>query len=134
MRTAIKLMCSVLVLTIAGCSATRSNMQTLKINCNVPGTILKVNGDTYDCPAEVDVRRDSKATIEAYKEGCDKYYKQIDYHLSATAKADAVGTAFLFFPVFGLLTPGAWDLDETEINIILNKLNKEGEPREKDNF
>jgi hypothetical protein len=108
-------------------------MQTLKINCNVPGTILKVNGDTYNCPGEVAVRRDSKATIEAYKEGYDKYYKQIDYHLSSTAKADVVGTAFLFFPVFGLLTPGAWDLDQTEINITLNKLNKEGEPSEKDN-
>lgn len=116
-----KLLCLLMAITIAGCSAFRPNKQTVKIDCNVSGTILKVNGDSYDCPSDVDVRRDSKVIVEGYKEGYDRYYKQIDYHFSSTAKLDLVGTAFLFFPVFGLMFPGAWDLDETEINVVLNQ-------------
>ena len=106
---------------LTGCSATRPDKQTLNINCN-PEVILKVNGDRFPCPAKVDVRRDKIAIVEATQPGFDNYRKEIGYHLSSQAKADAVGTAFLFFPVFGLLAPGAWDLDETEINLILNKL------------
>ncbi|MFH2060477.1 MAG: hypothetical protein ABIJ59_16460 [Pseudomonadota bacterium] len=108
-------------LLLAGCSTIRPDMQTLNINCN-PDVILKVNGDRYDCPAKVDVRRDKTAIIEATQPGYDHYLKMIGCHLSVQAKADVVGTAFLFFPVFGLLAPGAWDLDETEVNVILYKL------------
>ena len=109
------------LLLLAGCSTTRPDMQTLNINCH-PDVILKVNGDRYVCPAKVDVRRDKTSIIEATQPGYDNYRKEIGCHLSSQAKADAVGTAFLFFPVFGLLSPGAWDLDQTEINIILYKL------------
>ncbi len=71
----------------------------------------------------MNVRRDKKVQIEAYKTGYDRYLKSIDYYLSSSAKWDVVGTVCWFFPVFGLLTPGAWDLDETEIRVVLNELN-----------
>ena len=121
MKIGKRIMCYALVITMAGCSAFRPDKQTVKINCNVPETILKINGDTYKCPNEVNMRRNSKVIVEAYKEGYDKYYKQIDYHLSSSAKMDIVGTCIIFFPVFGLLSAGAWDLDETEVNVVLNK-------------
>ena len=107
---------------LLGCSATRPNKQTLKINCNIPGTIVRVNGDMCECPGQIDVRRDSKVMIEAYKDGYDRFTKTVNYHLSSTAKADIVGTVFLFFPVFGMLSPGAWDLDQTEVEVILNEI------------
>ena len=125
MKSKKKLISGVLALLMMGCSTAQPVHQTIKMNCNIPDTIVKVNGDRHDCPGEVKVRRDSKVTIEAYKDGYDKYSKIIDYHLSDTAKLDAVGTVFFFFPVFGLLSPGAWDLDETEVNIILNQMKKE---------
>lgn len=124
MNVQIKMVLTVLAIcVISGCSMFQPDKQTLKISCNVPDTILKVDGDQHKCPAEVNVRRDKKIQIEAYKTGYDRYLKSIDYHLSSSAKWDAVGTVCWFFPVFGLLTPGAWDLDETEINVVLNKLN-----------
>lgn len=109
---------------ITGCSMFQPEKQTLKVNCNVPDTILKVDGDQYSCPGEVQVRRDKRIIIEAYKDGYDKYTKLIDYHLSASAKWDAVGTVVWFFPVFGFLSPGAWDLDQTEVSVVLNKTDK----------
>ena len=115
------IICSVMVICMFGCSAFRPNNQTIKISCNVEDTTLKVNGDKYECPNEVSVRRDSKVTVEGFKNGYDKYYKQIDYHFSSSAKWDLVGTAFLIFPVFGLMYPGAWDLDTTEIKVVLTK-------------
>ena len=110
-------------LLLTGCSTMQPDKQTLKINCDPPDVILKVDGDKYNCPCEVSVRRDKKIQIEAYKDGYDKYSKLIDYHLSSSAKWDALGTVCWFFPVFGFLSPGAWDLDETEISVVLNKLN-----------
>ena len=117
-----KMVLTALIIFMAGCSTMQPDKQTLKINCN-PDVILKVNGDRYDCPAMVDVRRDKTVVVEATQPGYDNYRKEIGCHLSSQAKADAVGTAFLLFPVFGLLSAGAWDLDETEINIVLNRLN-----------
>jgi hypothetical protein len=111
-----------LSLLLSGCSTMQPDKQTLNINC-AADVILKVNGDRYPCPAKVDVRRDKTAIVEATQPGYDNYRKEIGCHLSFQAKADAVGTAFLFFPVFGLLSAGAWDLDETEINVVLHKLN-----------
>lgn len=118
-----KMILAALVIMTAGCSTFQPDKQALKINCNIPETTLKVDGDQYSCPSIVNVRRDKKIQIEAYKTGYDRYSKTIDYHLSSSAKWDAVGTVCWFFPVFGLLSPGAWDLDETEISVVLNKLN-----------
>lgn len=120
MNIRIKMVLTALTILITGCSTFQPDKQTLKINCNPQDVILKVDGDQHNCPGEVSVRRNKKIQIEAYKTGYDKYTKLIDYHLSTSAKWDAVGTVCWFFPVFGFLSPGAWDLDETEINIVLN--------------
>jgi hypothetical protein len=87
--------------------------------CKPPDITLKINGDRYECPAKLDVRRNRTILIEASKEGCEPYKKMVDYHFSASGIADVVGTALIFFPVFGLLFPGAWDLDQTEFNVEL---------------
>lgn len=112
-----------LLVILSGCSLFRADKQAINIHCNQDGVTLKVDGDTKVCPISVEVRRDKKIFVEAYKNGHDKYSKTIDYHLSTSGKWDVGGTFLFFFPVFGLVSPGAWDLDETEINVVLNKLN-----------
>lgn len=121
MKIVKRMLCILLSASLIACSAFRPSNETLRINCNVPETTLKVNGDKYKCPGEVKVRRDSKVTVEGSKEGYDTYNKLIDYHLSSTAKLDIVGTCLFFFPIIGLAFPGAWDLDETTINVVLDK-------------
>lgn len=113
-----------LTMLVVGCSMFQPDKQMLKINCNPQDVILKVDGDQYNCPNQISVRRDKKIQVEVYKAGYDRYTKLIDYHLSTAAKWDAVGTVCWFFPVFGFLSPGAWDLDETEISVVLNKLSQ----------
>ena len=119
----------ILLLSLCGCSAFRDNTQTINITCNVPDTILKVDGDKKPCPSQVEVRRDKKITIEAYKPGYDRYYKIIDYHLSTAAKWDVVGTCAWFFPVIGFAYPGAWDLDTTEVQVELNEVQTQTNPQ-----
>lgn len=110
------------LVSLFGCSAFRPDKQTLNITCTVPGTVVKVNGERFDCPTKTDVRRDSKVIIEASKEGYEPFSKTIAYHLSTSAKWDAVGTVCWFFPVFGFFSPGAWDLDQTDVTIQLYPL------------
>jgi len=117
------LILAIIMFSIQGCSALKPNTQLISVTCTPPDIILKINGDRQNCPAKVEVRRDSKMFIEAKKEGYDPFTKTVDYHLSDSGKADAVGLFVLFFPVFGLLTPGAWDLDQTDFNIVLYPLN-----------
>lgn len=122
METVKTAICCLMAIAFIGCSAKQPDTQVLRVRCNVEDTILKVNGDKYACPGEVSVRRNSKVTVEGYKDGYDKYYKEIDHHLSSSAKLDIVGTAIMFFPVFGLMSAGAWDLDETDVNVVLTEI------------
>ena len=115
----------VLLTAMIGCSAFRTSTQTLSIRCSEPDAYVSVNGDKIIPPAKVDVRRNSKVMIEAKKSGFIPYSKQISYHINETGILDAVGIAFTFFSVFGLLTPGAWSLNETDINIELSPEERE---------
>jgi len=118
-RTLVRSSMAVLAVTLCGCSMFQPDKQTLSINCTVPDTIVKVNGDRFNCPAKVDVRRDIKVMLEASKEGYEPYFKTIDYHFSTSAKWDAIGAICWLVPAIGFLSPGAWDLDQTELNIEL---------------
>lgn len=102
-----------------GCSAFRSHKQTLSINCSEPDAYVTVNGNKVDPPAKVDVRRDVKTTLEAKKVGFFPYSKTIDYHFNTTGILDLIGIPFTLVSGIGLLTPGAWSLDETDIKIQL---------------
>ncbi len=50
--------------------------------------------------------------------------KTIDHSLSGTGVADIIGTVFFLFPGIGLLTAGAWDLDETDVSLAMMKNEK----------
>jgi len=65
------------------------------------------------------VKRNEPFTVEARKEGFESASKTVDRHFSGTAVADLIGCAFLLLPGLGLLTPGAWDLDQTAVELHL---------------
>lgn len=111
-----------LAVMVAGCSAAKSNTQTISVMCKQTDVTVKINGDRYNCPVKAEARRDSKMLIEATKNGYEPFSKTVDFHRSNAGIADTIGICFFFFPVFGLLTPGAWDLDQTEFNIDLKQL------------
>jgi hypothetical protein len=109
----------IIVLTNTGCSAFRSPMQTMNINCNPSDCILMVNGQRYTPPAQISVKRNRDVSIQCYKDGYAPYQRTIGNHFNDTGVLDAIGTWIFILPGIGLFTPGAWSLDETDVTIAL---------------
>ena len=107
-----------LCVVLCGCSAFRHSKQTVNISCSEPDAILLVNGQRYNLPVKLDMRRDRNILIQCFKNGYYPYSRTVDSHLNRTGVLDTVGIIMLF-PGIGLLTPGAWSLDETNIFIPL---------------
>ncbi|QXE89790.1 hypothetical protein KP001_15330 [Geomonas subterranea] len=112
-------MVSLLMLFTTGCSVFRSETQTLNITCNEKGTLLRVNGNRYNCPATLEVLRNKTIEVEAEKKGFEPYTRLIDHHLNGTGKLDVVGAAVFLVPAIGIMGAGAWDLDQTELQVQL---------------
>jgi len=112
-------MSAILLATSTGCSAFRSSVETMSIQCNPTDSVLMVNGQRYTPPAQVTVKRNREVSINCYKDGFVPYQRTIGYHFNSTGALDAVGTALFLIPCIGLFTPGAWSLDETNVTVSL---------------
>jgi hypothetical protein len=104
---------------VTGCSAFRSSTEPMSIRCTPTDSVLMVNGNRYTPPTEIGVKRNREVSIECYKEGFVPYQRTVGYHFNTTGALDAVGAALFLVPAVGLFTPGAWSLDETNVNISL---------------
>jgi len=102
---------------LSGCSAFAPKTQTVSATCSEPDAALQVNGQMYKGSAQTDVARNKTVSIMCTKPGYFPAQKTIDHSLSGTGVADVIGTALFLVPGIGLLTPGAWSLDETAVNI-----------------
>lgn len=102
-----------------GCSALKPVNDRISINCRPMDATVLVNGNKVPGITSLEVPRNQKVTVQAYKDGYLPYSKVVDNHLSIAAILDAFGTFIMIFPVLGLITPGAWDLDQNEFNINL---------------
>lgn len=106
---------------LSGCSAFRSHTQDVNVACNTEGAILMINGDRYGNQAQVAVSRDNDMVIQCMKKGYYTQQRTINSNLNGTGMLDAVGTFILLLPGFGLFTPGAWSLEQTDVSIELFK-------------
>lgn len=104
---------------IQACSAFNPSTQVVSVVCNPPDAKVVINGTRFDCPAKMPVRRDKKLVVEAYRDGYEPHNETVDYHLNKIGEYDIAGTIFIIVPIFGLLFPGAWDLDQTDFEIQL---------------
>jgi hypothetical protein len=107
-----------------GCSAFRDSTQRIEVTCNPQDAVLMINGQRYQSPATLNVRRDREVSINCSKEGMMPYQRIVEKHFSTAGVLDIAGTVVFFVPGVGLLCAGAWDLDETNVNI--NLVEKEG--------
>lgn len=122
MRKIIALLMLILIMALQGCSAFKGATETVFIKCNEPGIILTVSGSPQPCPAQIQAKRNRSLSIQAKKSGYSPYLRTIDYQISTTGIFDVIGTLLFYLPAIGLLTPGAWDLEETDIMIQLTPL------------
>ena len=107
---------------LIGCSAFQSRTQMIQVNCDVPDATILVNGTMYRSPAQIEVNRNNDISITAQKEGYQTYQKTIGNHFNTIGTLDALGTFFFLVPAIGLFTPGAWSINETDVNIQLFKI------------
>lgn len=121
MKKANTIIAILLCISIAGCSAFQPYTQPVSFKCDPPDVMLVINGKKHDCPITLDMQRNKEMFIEGYKDGHAPYKRTVSYHNSATFYLDLIGTCTFLLPVVGLMTPGARDLDETDINVILTK-------------
>lgn len=106
----------------SGCSVFANNTQSLKITCSEPDATLQVNGgQIYIGKTKIEAKRNKLISIACFKPGYFPAHKVISSSLSGTGKADLAGSFLLVLPALGLFTPGAWNLDETDVTLFMVK-------------
>jgi hypothetical protein len=103
----------------SACSAFLPKTQTTDVTCSPEGAVVVVNGQRYKSPAQFEAKRNRDLSIQCRKEGYETAQRTVGHHFNATGVLDVVGTVLYLLPGIGLLTPGAYSLDETNVNIEL---------------
>ena len=102
-----------------GCSAFQPLRQTVNISSSPAGAVLTVNGQTQGKgPISIQLERNKDHTVVATLGGRSTI-REINSKFSKTGILDVIGTILFLVPGIGLLTPGAWELDSTNITIQL---------------
>ena len=119
-----KLVCVLLSLCLAipmpACSAFRSSTQILSVTTDQPDTEIYINGTLAGKgTASLSVKRDQNVSIMAKKDGYIPVQRTIGKSLNNTGVLDIVGGILILIPLFGLLAPGAYSLDETNVSIVM---------------
>lgn len=119
-----KLICMLLVVSslASGCSTFVAKTQTVTVACSESDATIQINGGTtYQGKAQVEARKNKPVSISCYKQGYFPSQKVISSSLSGFGVADLIGSFILVFPAFGLFTAGAWQLDETDVTLVMVK-------------
>ena len=118
--TSTALTCSVAITT--GCSAFQPSTQNVTVSTTTPGATIKANGVTKgQSPLTFAAKRDQDLNLIAIKPGYQDSVLQIPRQTSGTFMLDAVGGFIWLVPWIGLLTPGAYQLSQTQVELPLNK-------------
>jgi hypothetical protein len=106
----------------AGCSAFQPSTQNVTVSTTTPGATIKANGVTKgQSPITFAAKRDQDLNLIAVKPGYQDSVMQITRQTSGTFMLDAVGGFIWLVPWIGLLTPGAYQLSQTQVEMPLNK-------------
>jgi hypothetical protein len=98
-----------------GCSLFQPKMQTVTISSIPSGAVIKVNGQSLGAaPQSIQLERNKSHTITAQL-GNRSAVRELNSKMSQTGILDIVGTIFFLVPGIGLLSPGAWELDSTNV-------------------
>ena len=102
----------VLAAAIAGCSLFAPKTQSVTINGEPSGCRVIVNGNVVTVPCAIQVKRNQNVQIHVSKKGYVPSMMSCGYSLNLFGMLDLIGTICWLVPVVGLLTPGAYSLDQ----------------------
>ncbi len=117
-----KSFCLVLILCVAlsGCSAFRDSTQNISVSSDQSDAQIFINGQLAGTgTASMAVKRNENVQIMTKKDGYVTSQKTIGKSLNTTGVLDIIGGVLFLIPLFGLLSPGAYSLDQTNVSIML---------------
>ncbi len=120
-RVANVVMAALVVLTTNGCSLFAPKSETVSVNSEPQGAQVYVNNTlkgTTPCSVSVPCKG---ADIVVKKDGYNTQVYTIGHSLGTCGILDIVGTVMFLVPVFGLLSDGAYTLDQHTIHAPLTK-------------
>lgn len=120
-RVANVVMAALVVLSTNGCSLFAPKSETVSVNSEPQGAQVYVNGTlkgTTPCNVSVPCK---EANIIVKKDGYNSQFYTIGHSLGTCGILDIVGTVIIIVPVFGLLSSGAYTLDQHTIHAPLTK-------------
>ncbi len=104
---------------VQGCSFFTPSTQIIAVNIIPQDVKLIANGVEYSgAPLFIEARRSQELLIKVYKRGYLTQTVAVGRQLSDTGTLDAC-FSFLILPALGLFTPGAWEMDQNNLTIIL---------------
>lgn len=111
---------SVCIALTPSCSLFRAGTQSVVVSATDSGAQLFADGAPIGTgTASVSLKRNESHTFLAKMPDGRAGTAQVGRSLSSTAMLDIVGGLFLILPFLGLLAPGAWDLDTTNVVIVV---------------
>ena len=109
---------------ISACSAFQPPRQSVTVGTTVPGATIKANGVSVGTsPITFNAKRNRTLNLVATKQGYGDSVMQIERQMSTTFMLDVIGGWFFLLPWIGLLTPGAYELESTQVEMPMSKLN-----------
>jgi hypothetical protein len=105
-----------------GCSMVAPTRQRLTVTASEPDARIYVNGQMTGTGTVVArVPRNQNASIMVKKDGCYPVTREVGTTMSMFGIADIIGGLIWLVPFVGLIFPGARELDETNVSVILEK-------------
>ena len=105
---------------LSSCSAFRSSTQVLTVTTDQPDAQIYINGQLAGHgTAAMPVKRNQNAQILVKKPGYLTIQRAVGKSLNGTGILDIVGGVIILIPLFGLLAPGAYSLDENNIAMVM---------------
>ena len=111
-----------LAITTSGCSFFVGSTQKFSVNSTEPDSQIFINGSLIgNGSVQTMVRRDQSVSVMVKKDGYYPSSRDIGTKMSSTAILDIIGGCFFLIPFIGLAAPGAHDLDQDSVSIVLQK-------------
>lgn len=111
-----------LLLASTGCSIVMPHTQVLQVIPSEPDAQVSVNGSVIGRGnVSTRVKRSKDVAIMVQKPGYEPATHTVHTTLGKVGWLDLVAGYFLLIPLFGLLSPGAYHLEEEHVNVVLHK-------------
>lgn len=112
----------VLVMTFSGCSLFMPHSQTVTVTTSERDAEIYINGNLEGVgTASAVVKRNENVTIMAKKKGFYPATRNITKTMSPVGIVDVIGGVCFLLPFIGLMSPGAWELQTTNVTVLMSK-------------